>query len=42
MVPRLRGSVATLGDVAVEDMMGWRLATPSWGREEVTKSNYVS
>jgi hypothetical protein len=42
MVPRLRGSVATLGDVAMEDMMGWRLATPSWGREEVTKSNYVS
>ena len=28
MVPRLRGSVATLGDAAVEDMMGWRLPPP--------------
>jgi hypothetical protein len=36
MDSRLRGSVATLGDAAVEDMMGSRLATPSCGREEVT------
>jgi hypothetical protein len=28
MVSRLRGGVTTLGDAAVEDMMGWRLPPP--------------